>query len=87
MLHLEPSNLSNKSWTLGIGKGFLFILLFSSLKSEINLTVPFILGIIKVGTAHWELLIFYRTPILITLSTSFLRVGSLIVSKGIGLVQ
>ena len=48
---------------LGIRKGFFFILLFSPLKSEINLTVPFILGTVKVGDAHWELLIFFNTSI------------------------
>ena len=37
---------------LGIGKGFVFMALFSSLKSDINLTVPFILDIIIVGAAH-----------------------------------
>ena len=48
--------------------------LLISLKSEINLMVPFILGIIKVGTANGELLNFFNTPILIIPSTSFLRV-------------
>ena len=54
------------------GKFFVFIVLFSCLQSEINLTVLFMLGIIKVGAAHWELLIFLNTPILINLLTSFL---------------
>ena len=44
--------------------------------SEINLTVPFFLSIIKVGAAHWELLIFFNTPIFINVLTSFLRVGT-----------
>ena len=37
---LNPSNLSNKRWMFRNRKGFIFILLFSSLKSVINLTVP-----------------------------------------------
>ena len=49
MAYLKSSNLSYKSKILGIGKGFVFIVLFNSLKSEMNLTVPIILGIIKVG--------------------------------------
>ena len=61
---------------LGFGKGSLSILLFSSLKSKIILTIPFILGIIKIGAADWELLISFNTLVLINLLTSFLRVGS-----------
>ena len=59
-------------------------LVFISLKSEINLTVPFFLGIIKVGAAHWELLIFFNTPILINLLTSFSRVSLWILGVGKG---
>ena len=40
---------------------------FSSLKSDINLTVPLFLDMIKVGAAHWKLLIFFNTPIFINL--------------------
>jgi len=38
----------------GIGYGFLNVLLFSSRKSEMNLTDPSFLGMIKVGAAHSE---------------------------------
>ena len=82
--YLKPSSFNNKSCILGIGNGLRLIRLFSSLKSEINLTVPLILGIIWVGAAYWELLIFLNTPILINLSTSFLRVGSWIFGIGKG---
>ena len=46
-----------------IGKGFVFIILFSCLKSDVNLIVLSTLGIIKVGAANWEQLIFLNTPI------------------------
>ena len=57
-------------------KTFILYFLLSSLKQEINLTIPLISDIINVGAAHWELLIFVNTPILINLSISFLRVDS-----------
>ena len=63
-------NFNNISCIFGIGNGLRLILLFHSLKSEMNLTVPFFLGIIKVGAAHSELLIFLNTPSFINLSTS-----------------
>ena len=69
---------------LKIGKGLLFILLFSSLKSEINLTVQIKLGFIKVGASHWGLLIFFNTPILTNQFTSFYRVSSWIFGIGKG---
>jgi hypothetical protein len=50
--YLKPSSLRSRSCIFGMGKGFLFILLFSSLKSEIKRTVPFFFGMIKVGAAH-----------------------------------
>jgi len=53
----------------GIGYGFLNVLLFSSQKSEMNLTDPSFLGMIKVGAAHSERFTFFRTPILMRLST------------------
>ena len=68
--------------TFGIVKCFLFIFLFSSLKSEKYHTVPYFIGIIKVGAAHWKLVVVFNTPILINLSTSFLMVGLLIFCKG-----
>ena len=52
VLDLKSSNFSNKSYILGIGKCFLLILLFSSLKSERKRRVPLNLGIIKVKASH-----------------------------------
>ena len=75
MVHQKPFNLSNRYCVLGLGKGIVFIVLFSSLKSEINVTLPFVLGIIKVEVAHYELLIIFNFLILTHVSTSFLRVG------------
>ena len=66
----KPSSFNNISCIFGIGNGFRLILLFNSLKSEMNLTVPSFLGIIKVGAAHSERLIFFNTPSFISLSTS-----------------
>lgn len=62
MAYLKPSSLSNKSCILGIGNGLRLIRLFSSRKSEINRTVPSFLGMINVGAAHSEWLIFLSTP-------------------------
>ena len=62
MTYLKPSSLSNKSCILGIGNGLRLIRLFSSRKSEINRTVPSFLGMINVGAAHSEWLIFLSTP-------------------------
>ena len=67
MACLKLSNLSNKCRMFRNWKRFalLFIDIFNSIKSEMNLTVPFILGIVKVGAVYWEKLIFFHTPILI----------------------
>ena len=53
--YLKPSSFKNTSCILGIGNGFLLILLLSFLKSEMKQTVPFFLGIINVGAAYSEL--------------------------------
>ena len=66
----NPSNFKSKSWIFGIGKGYLLILLFSSLRSVKNLIVPSFLGMTKQGAAHCEWLTFSRTPILHKRSTS-----------------
>ena len=50
--YLKPSNFQIESCILGIGNGFLLILLLSSLKSEMKQTDQFFLGIIDVGAAH-----------------------------------
>ena len=47
-----------------------FILL-SEIKDRSRCSI--FLGMLKVGAAHWELLIFFHTPILINLSTFFLK--------------
>ena len=52
--YLKPSSFKSNSCILGIGNGFLLILLLSSLKSEMKQTVPFFLEIINVGAAHSE---------------------------------
>ena len=83
--YLKPSNFSSKSCILGIGNGFLQILLFNSLKSDINLTVPFFLDIINVGAAHSLILIFLSTPISTNRSSSFFRVASCTFGIGKGL--
>ena len=70
---------------LGIGNGFLFILLFSSLKSEMKQIVPFFLGIINVGASHSKLFIGLKTPMLTNLLTSVYRVSSCIFGIGNGL--
>ena len=63
---------------LGIGKGFLFIRLFRSRKSEINRTVPFFFGMMNVSAAHSEWLTFRKTPMLHKRSTSVRKVCSCI---------
>ena len=72
----NPSIFINMSGMLGIGNGFLRILLFNSLKSEMNRTVMSVFGMMKVGAAHSDRLTFLRTPILTNLSTSSLKVRS-----------
>ena len=72
--YLKPSNFNNKYCILGIGKGFLLILLFSSLNSEMKQTIPLFLEIIKVGVAHLELFLRFNTPIFINLLNSFFKV-------------
>ena len=42
LVYLKPSYFDNKFCNLGIGKGNLFILLSSSLTSEMKRTVPFL---------------------------------------------
>ena len=76
VLYSKPSNFNNKSSILGIGNDLLLMCVFSSIKSDMNLTVPFFLGIIKVGAAHSELLISFKTPIFTKRSTSFFNVSS-----------
>ena len=83
---MKPSNFNNKSCILGIVKGFLLILLFSSLKSEMKRTVPFCSVIIKVGAAHLELFLRYKIPMFIIRLTSVLKVSSCILGIGNDLV-
>ena len=74
-VYLKPSNFKKKSCILAVGKVFLLIILFSSLESELKRTVPFFLGIIKVGAARLELFLRFNTPIFINLLTSIFRVS------------
>ena len=50
--HLKPSTFKSKSCILGMGNGFLLILLLSSLKSGMIHTVLVFLEIIYVGATH-----------------------------------
>ena len=70
--YLKPSSFKNKSCILGTGNCFLLILLLSSLKLEMERTVPFFLDIINVGAVHSELFL----PMFTYLLTSVLRVSS-----------
>jgi hypothetical protein len=79
---LKPSSLSSKSCILGIGNGFRFIRLFSSRKSDMNLTVPFFFGMMVVGATHSERFTLRSTPIRQGLSTSVRRDCSCIFGTG-----
>ena len=59
----------------GIGYGVRTIRLLSSRKSEMNLTLPSFLGIMKVGAAHSERFTRLSTPTLQRRSTSRLSVS------------
>ena len=74
--HGKPSSFCSKSRVFGSGNGFLLILLFNSQKSERNCTRLFFFGPINVGAAHSDLFIFLSTPILQSLSHSFLVASS-----------
>ena len=74
--NVKPSSFCSKSCVLGNGGGFLLILLFNSLKSEMNLTVKSFSGIINVGEAYCDWLTFFSTPHLTNLSASNLSVYS-----------
>ena len=67
--YLIPSNYNNKSCILGIGKGFLLIILFTDTKSEMKRSVPFVLEIIKNGASYLELFLRFNTPMFINLLT------------------
>ena len=84
---LKPSNFNNKSYKFGLERDFLLILLFSSLNSETKQTVPFILGIIKVGASLSELFLRFNTPMFTTLLTSVFRFSSCILGIGKGLAR
>ena len=72
----KPSDFCSESCAFGSGNGFLLILLFNSQKSERNHTHLFFFGLINVGAAHSDLLIFCNTPILQSHSHSFLVASS-----------
>ena len=73
--YFKPPRFKSNSCILGIGNGFLLILLLTSLKSEMNPTVSFFFGVINVGAAHSELFLRFKTPTNVYL-TSVLRVSS-----------
>ena len=52
--HLKPSSSCRTVEILGIGQGFLFNLLLTSLKSVKKRTCPLFFGIINVGEPHSE---------------------------------
>ena len=79
---LKPSYFDYKYCILGIGKGILLILLFSSLKSEMKRTVLYFLGMIKVGASHLDLFLRFDTTIFINVVTSVLRVSLCILGIG-----
>ena len=86
--YLKPSNFKSKSCILGIGNGFLLILLLKSLKSlksEMKRTVPLYQGIKKVGAVHSELFLRFKTPMLTNLLTSVLLVSTFTFRIGNGL--
>ena len=58
--YLKPSSFKSKACILGIGNGFLIIVIFKSLKSEMKWSVPFFLGIINVGAIHSELYLRFK---------------------------
>ena len=85
VVYLKCSNFNDKSYIFGIGKGFLLILLLSSLKSEMKQTVPFFWGITNLEASNLELFSRFTTAIFINLLTSVLRVSSCILGIGKGL--
>jgi hypothetical protein len=68
--YLKLSSFNSRSCILGIGNGFRFIRLFSSRKSDMNLTVPFFFGMLNVDAAHSERFTLRSTSIRHSLSTS-----------------
>ena len=68
--YLKPFSFKCKSCILEIGNGFLLILLFSSLKSEMKQIVPFFLGIKNLGAAHLELCLLFKTAVFTNILTS-----------------
>ena len=83
--YLKSSSFKSKSCILGIGNGFLLILFFSSLKSEMKQTVSFLWGIINVGAAHSELIVRFKTLMIINVIASIFRVSSCTFGIGNGL--
>ncbi len=71
--------------SLAPAKGFLTILLLSSLKSDIVRTVRSFFGVINVGEAHCEYGCHFITPIDTNQSISFMRVALWIFGIGYGL--
>ena len=74
--YINPYRFSSIYCILGIGNGFLPILLFSFLKSDKNLTVPSFLVRMKVGAPHSEQFTFFNTPSWHRCSTSLQKKAS-----------
>ena len=69
-----------------MGNGFLLILLLSSLQIQMKQIVLFILKIIIVGAAYFELFSRFKTSMYTNLLTSVLRVSSCAFGMGNDLV-
>ena len=83
--YVNPSSFKSMSCTFGIGYGFLWILLFSSLKSDKSRTVRLsFLGITHVGAPHSESFTFVSTHISTSCWTSALSLASCMCGIGNG---
>ena len=73
---MKPSSFKSKSYILGIGNGFLLILLFNFLKSEMKQAIPLFMGIINVGAGHSDLFLCFKISMFTNLFTSVFSVSS-----------
>ncbi len=82
--YVKPSSSCRTVLILGMGKGFLTILLFNSLKSLTTLTVLSFFGIMNVGEAHSESACHCNTPKSHNLWISFLVISMCFLGIGNG---